>query len=192
MWTCLQRPELFLWTYVVFVENCHLFTPQILVGPSVKDPKVGQHPTSEGIRPSLVNHSSPCPFCRYWYKQEVGSRPNQSPSMKWDRGKTYFLCKDYLAWNCRKLSFSGDLRKPAWLWSSLTKKQSPKQERKHKNQRKVERGGERREKQREREIKRLRERNKSKQASGRNNLSNWIQLCLKPDTLQDFSVDGSQ
>lgn len=33
---------------------------------------------------------------------------------------------------------------------------------------------------------------KSKQASGRNNLSNWIQLCLKPDAPQDFSVDGSQ
>lgn len=39
---------------------------------------------------------------------------------------------------------------------------------------------------REREMKRLRQRvreYKSKRASGRNNLSNWIQLYLKPDAL---------
>lgn len=33
---------------------------------------------------------------------------------------------------------------------------------------------------------------KSKQASGRNNLSNWIQPRLKPDVLQNFTVYGSQ
>lgn len=52
-------------------------------------------------------------------------------------------------------------------------------------------GKERKEGEIDGEIKRLRE-HKSMQASGRNNLSNWIQLCLKPDALQNFLVYGSQ